>query len=354
MTRAVLVTGGAGYIGSQIVHALHDAGRPVVVLDRLPADHPRWALLPEGVVRECGGIDDRERLEKIARHHAPEAVVHLAALVDVAESVARPLRYHANNVLGSLALLEWACEAGIRRFVFSSSAAVYGTGLQQPVREDAPLRPVSPYGEGKRIVERMLDHVAAVETRGGERVRAGFAAVSLRYFNVAGADPDGRTGPQPGRADVISAACRAALEGRPFRIFGRDWPTADGTAVRDFIHVADLARAHLAALDLPACRDAGDDPASHRIFNCGTGRGFSVAEVVRAVEAVHGSPLRIEVAARRPGDVAEMVADPARFEAACGWRARHRELVEIVADHYRWLAGGSIRRGAAEPEPRCR
>ncbi len=331
MTRPILVTGGAGYVGSQIVHALHDAGRATIVLDRLVRDHPRWRLLPDSTVKIVGDFGDPVCLARIGRRHAPGAVVHLGALVDVGESMVRPLHYYAHNALASRSLLAWALEAGVGRFILSSSAAVYGADQHQPVGEDAALRPANPYGETKRIAERMLDHATRSEAReGGGRL----AAVSLRYFNVAGADPRGRTGPQSGRGDVISAACRAALEGHPFRIFGDDWPTADGTAVRDFIHVADLAQAHLAALDLLA--DASGP--AHRVFNCGVGRGFSVGEVVRAVEAVHGTRLAVEVAPRRPGDVAEMIADPSRLAAASGWRARHRDLAGIVADHYRWLA----------------
>ncbi|RMF13978.1 MAG: UDP-glucose 4-epimerase GalE [Alphaproteobacteria bacterium] len=332
MTRPVLVTGGAGYIGAQVVHALHDARRRVVALDRLPAGDPRWGMLPEGVAKVIGDVGDPACLEGISRTHGLGAIMHLAARIDVAESVARPLDYYVANVLASRTLLAWAMESGIGRFVFSSSAAVYGSDQPQPVSEDAVLVPASPYGETKRLVERMLDHVAAQAGTDGE----GFTAVSLRYFNVAGADRKGRTGPQAGRSDVISSACRAALEGRPFRIFGDDWPTVDGTPVRDFIHVDDLARAHLAALDLMEGADA--QACVHRVFNCGTGRGYSVAEVARAVEAVHGAPLIIEEAPRRPGDVAEMVAEPSRFEMASGWRARHRDLEDIVADHYRWLA----------------
>lgn len=334
MKRPILVTGGAGYIGAQVVHVLHDDGRRVVALDRLPAGDPRWGMLPEGVEKVIGDVGDPACLEGIARTHAPSAIMHLAARIDVAESVTRPLDYYAANALASRTLLAWAMEAGICRFVFSSSAAVYGSGQSQPVSEDAVLAPANPYGETKRVVERMLDHVAVqAETDGG-----GFSAISLRYFNVAGADRQGRTGPQAGRSDVISAACRAALEDRTFRIFGDDWPTDDGTPVRDIIHVDDLARAHLAALDLMEGMTGDGQPCGHRVFNCGTGRGYSVAELVRAVEAVHGRPLIVERAGRRVGDIAEMVADPSRFETASGWRARHRALETIVADHYRWLA----------------
>ncbi len=328
---SVLVTGGAGYIGTHIVWALHDVGARPVVLDADREGRARFSWLPSGVPVLRADVADRRALDRIADMYAPRAVIHLAALIDAAESVREPLRYYRENVLGVLVLAEWVVEAKVPFLVYSSSAAVYGDGHVPPVREDAPLAPANPYGETKRVGEAILRDVA--------RARAAddgaLAIVALRYFNVAGADPDGRTGPQSGRGDVISAACRAALAARPFPIFGTDWPTPDGTPVRDFVHVQDLARMHLTALVWQLTGRQGEPFA---VFNCGYGRGVSVREVVAAVAAVSGRALDVRSAARRAGDIGEMVADPERFLAATGFQPVHADVREIVASHYRWLA----------------
>ncbi len=324
----VLVTGGAGYIGSHVVWALHDVGARPIVLDANKRGRARFGWLPSSVPVVEADVADRAALDRVARRWSPRAVIHLAALIDAAESVREPLRYYQENVLGVLALAEWVAKAQVPFFVYSSSAAVYGDGHVPPVKEDAPLAPANPYGETKRIGEAILADSA--------RARAGrFGVVALRYFNVAGADPKGRTGPQSGRSDVISAACRAALEEQPFTIFGADWPTADGTPVRDFIHVWDLAQMHLAAL---AWQLAGHQGEPFAVFNCGYGRGVSVREVAAAVAEVSARAFDVRVAARRAGDIGEMVADPGRFLAATGFRPAHADVRDIVASHYRWLA----------------
>ncbi|RMF71666.1 MAG: UDP-glucose 4-epimerase GalE, partial [Alphaproteobacteria bacterium] len=290
----------------------------------------RFSWLPEDVPVVRADVADRAALEMIADRHHPRAVIHLAALIDAAESVARPLAYYRENVLGTLVLAEWMQAHRVPFLVYSSSAAVYGTGHRPPVGEDAPLRPANPYGETKRVGEDLL--AGAARASGG-----GLAVVALRYFNVAGADPEGRTGPQSGRGDVISAACRAALAGEPFCIFGTDWPTADGTPVRDFIHVADLADMHLAAL---AWQLAGRQKEPFSVFNCGYGRGVSVREVVDAAMRAAGRSFEVQAAPRRVGDIGEMVADPSRFAATIGHVPRHAALDAIVASHLRWLAEG--------------
>ncbi len=335
----VLVTGGAGYIGSHIVWALRDVGASPIVLDADREGRARFSWLPPDVPVLRADVTDREALGRIAEAHAPRAVIHLAALIDAAESVREPLRYYRENVLGLLALAEWVMEANVPFFVYSSSAAVYGEGHVPPVGEDAPLAPANPYGETKRVGEAILRDI----TRSQVAHDRALAVVALRYFNVAGADPGGRTGPQSGRGDVISEACRAALTSRPFQIFGTDWPTPDGTPVRDFIHVQDLARMHLAAL---AWQLTSRQREPFAVFNCGYGRGVSVREVVAAVADIAGRALDVQTAPRRAGDIGEMVADSTRFLAATGFQPAYAGVRDIVASHYRWLAQGRDQRSA--------
>lgn len=335
----VLVTGGAGYIGTHIVWALRDAGARPVVLDADRGGRARFFWLPADVPVVRADVGDRAALDALAERHRPRAVIHLAALIDAAESVGHPLAFYRENVLGTLVLAEWMRAHAVPLLVYSSSAAVYGNGHRPPVAEDVPLHPANPYGETKRAGEDLLA-AAARAAEGALKV------VALRYFNVAGADPEGRTGPQSGRQDVISAACRAALAGEPLRIFGTDWPTADGTPVRDFIHVADLAAMHLAAL---AWQLTGGQEAPFAVFNCGYGRGVSVREVAEAVERACGRSLAVEPAPRRPGDIGEMVADPSRFAATIGHKPRHASLDAIVSSHWRWLAGAHDRAAPRHP-----
>jgi UDP-glucose-4-epimerase GalE len=318
----LLVTGGAGYVGSHALRALQRAGHSAVVLDDLRsghAEHVRAAPL----VRE--DVGDRGALERLFAAHGPfDGVLHFAASISVAESVADPLLYHRNNVGGSVALLEAAVAHGVRAFVLSSTAAVYGDPDRLPIAEDAPLRPTSPYGASKATVERILADVEAAH---------GLRWAALRYFNASGADPDGDLGERHDpETHLIPLALEAAAGLRPcFRLYGCDYPTPDGTCVRDFVHVCDLADAHVRAVEGLLDGAAGGP------FNLGSGRGCSIREVLAAAERATGRRVPVEAAARRPGDPAELVADARRFRAAYGWAPRHSELDHVVASAWAWL-----------------
>lgn len=318
--RRILVTGGAGYIGSVVVDQLLERGFQVVVLDDLSAGHRRAVARGAGFVQ--GGVGNRELVRSLLERERIEGIIHLAAFALVAESVAQPQKYVTNNVTAARVLLEAAVQARIRRFVFSSSCAVYGHPATIPITEDAPLAPVNPYGETKRDFERLLAEVAPPQ---------GMAVVSLRYFNASGAteqrgeDHDPETHLIP---NVLGAALgkRGALE-----VYGTDYPTADGTAVRDYVHVADIADAHLRALD--AKLDGGSAVA----VNLGTGRGRSVLEVVDAARRVTGrAVIPMVERPRRPGDPPELVAAVGRAATVLGWRASHSSLEEILSSAWRW------------------
>jgi UDP-glucose 4-epimerase len=318
---SVLVTGGAGYIGSHMVWHLLDAGEAVVVVDNLATGFD-WAIAPEAqfVAGDCG---DEALIGGLIAEHKVDAIIHFAAAVVVPESVADPLGYYLNNTVKARSLLAAAVAGGVRHFVFSSTAAVYGTPATTPVPEDAPLLPQSPYGRSKIMVETMLaDSAAAYD----------FSYVALRYFNVAGADPAGRTGQSTKAAThLIKVACEAALGKRDrLTVYGTDYPTPDGTGVRDYIHVADLVDAHGEAL---AYLRAGKPSL---VANCGYGRGYSVLEVVDAVKRVSGRDFEVAMAPRRPGDVAAVVAEPALIRAQFGWKPHHDDLDEIVGSALAW------------------
>lgn len=317
----VLVTGGAGYIGSHTVLSALERGEKVVVLDNLSTGQ-HW-LVPAGAKFIHGDAGDAALVARIIREEAVDAVLHFAGSIVVPESVQDPLGYYLNNTVVSRTLIETCVATGVRRFVFSSTAAVYGDPGAQAVREDAPKDPVSPYGRSKLMTEWMLEDVSrATDLR----------FVALRYFNVAGADPMGRTG-QVTRAPthLIKRACQVALGVIPcLEIFGTDYPTPDGTAIRDFIHVDDLVAAHLLALD-HLRRDG-----SSTICNVGYAQGFSVNQVVRAVEAVAGARLPIRLAPRRAGDPAQVIADNGRIMAQMGWTPRRNDMREIVRSAYAW------------------
>jgi UDP-glucose-4-epimerase GalE len=320
MAQAILVTGGAGYVGSHACKALAAAGFVPVTFDNLGRGHRaavRWGPLVEG------DLHDRESLAGALRQHKPAAVMHFAAFAYVGESVGDPELYYRNNVGGTLALLSAMREAKIGRIVFSSTCATYGDPDSVPIGESAPQRPVNPYGETKLAIEH------ALRWYGGAY---GLRSVALRYFNAAGADLDGEIGEDHDpETHLIPLVVRAALgQAGPIGIFGTDYPTADGTAVRDYIHVADLADAHVRALGYLG---AGGDSAA---FNLGTGRGNSVREVIAAVEQAAGRAVPQREAPRRPGDPPELVADPARAEAVLGWRPRHSDLPTIVGSALRW------------------
>jgi len=317
----VLVTGGAGYIGSHMVHTLVDRGERVVVVDNLSTGF-RWAI-PQDVPLIEGETGDGELMRAAMQRHEVEAVVHFAASVVVPDSVKDPLGYYRNNTANSRALIEAAVRAGVRRFIFSSTAAVYGNPAIVPVREDAPLAPMSPYGSSKLMTEVMLRDAAAAHD---------LKHVILRYFNVAGADPKLRTGQSTrGATHLIKVAAETALGVRPkVEVYGTDYPTPDGTCIRDYIHVSDLIRAHCDALAYLRA-----DGASVTL-NCGYGRGFSVIEVIDTVKRVSGVDFPVALAARRPGDPARIVAACDEARAVIGFRPQLDDLSTIVSHALAW------------------
>ena len=331
----VLVTGGAGYIGSHMVYELLDAGERVVVLDNLSTGHS-WAL-PAGVPLVVGETGDQALVARLIREHGVDAVIHFAASIVVPDSVRDPLSYYRNNTANSRSLIECVVNSGVRHFIFSSTAAVYGNPEVAPVREDAPTVPISPYGWSKLMTEIMLrDAGAAYELR----------HVILRYFNVAGADPQGRTG-QSNKASthLIKIAAETALGFRPkIDVFGTDYPTPDGTCIRDYIHVCDLVRAHSDAL-----RHLRSGAPSLTL-NCGYGHGFSVLEVIDAIKRVSGADFKVESAPRRAGDPAQIVADSQQARAKLGWSPRYDDLSTIVAHALAWERQLPARRAAQSGE----
>jgi UDP-glucose 4-epimerase len=320
---SVLVTGGAGFIGSHMVHALLDRGEEVCVLDNLSTGLRE--LVPEGARFFQGDVNNSTLVQWIAADRDVDAVLHFAGSAVVPDSVKDPLAYYRNNTAGSRDLLEACVSAGVKHFIFSSTAAVYGACEGRGIDESHPTSPVNPYGRSKLMTEWMLQDAAAA---------SGLRYMVLRYFNVAGADPHGRTGQSTPRAThLIKRACQAALGQLPhLEIYGCDFPTQDGTGVRDYIHVTDLVEAHSLALD--ALRAGGDC----LTLNCGYGRGFSVRQVVEAVERASGRRLPVRLRSRRPGDPAAVVADPSRLRAELGWRPRHDSLNQIVAHALDWEA----------------
>lgn len=317
----VLVTGGCGYIGSHAVLALRDAGRPVVVLDDLSAGTP--AALPSDVLLVRGSTGDGALLARTLAHHRVGAVMHFAASLIVPDSLRRPLDYWRNNVANTAVLVDACVRAGIDRIVFSSTAAVYGDAAGGVVDENAPTVPINPYGSSKLAAERMLADAATAH---------GLRPMVLRYFNVAGADERGRAGPRhAGATHLITVACEAASRRREqLTIYGTDYPTADGTCVRDYIHVSDLADAHVLALEHLG---RGGDGA---VLNCGYGAGHSVRDVVAAIEREAGRRLPVVEAPRRPGDPPRLVARPGRLGALLGWRPRYASLDAIVGSALAW------------------
>ena len=319
----VLVTGGAGYIGSHMTWALVDAGEAVAVLDNLSTGF-RWAVAPEAKLIE-GDVGDEARLARLIAEEGIDAIVHFAGSIIVPESVTDPLGYYLNNTVKSRALIAAAVAGGVRHFVFSSTAAVYGTPETVPVAEDAPLKPESPYGRSKLMTETMLADTAAAHD---------LRYVALRYFNVAGADPKGRTGQSTkGATHLIKVASETALGKRDaITVYGTDYPTADGTCVRDYIHVTDLVAAHLDALR--HLRAGGGSV----VANCGYGHGYSVLEVIETVKRVSGRDFTVEMGPRRPGDPATIVGSPALILSEFGWKPHLDDLATIVDSALRWEA----------------
>jgi len=315
----VLVTGGAGYVGSVSVEAILAAGHEAVVLDSLVTGHR--AAVPEGAQLVVGSLVDRQSTADLLRAQRIEAVLHCAARSLVGESVRDPALYYRENVAGGVALLEAMREVGVERLVFSSSAAVYGAPQETPIRETVDPRPINPYGETKHAFERALAWYGA---------GYGLRAVSLRYFNVAGASQQRGEDHRP-ETHLIPNLLRAYLGGPPLTIMGSDYPTPDGTAVRDYIHVLDLADAHLAALGLTATAAPGAE-----VVNLGSGRGFSVREVVRAAESVVGRPAPVVEGPRRAGDPPVLVASNERAAALLAWSPRRGSLEEMIGSAWRW------------------
>ena len=321
----VLVTGGAGYIGSHMTYALTDRGENVVVLDNLSTG--LRSLVSEEVVFVCGDVGNQTLVQKIIRDHNIDSVIHFAGSVIVPESVTEPLRYYANNTMASRSLIETCVNERVNCVLFSSTAAVYGLSATASVTENSPTVPINPYGRSKLMTEWMLADTSLAHPE--------FRYIALRYFNVAGADPLGRTGQStPKATHLIKRACQVALGRAPYlEIFGTDFPTPDGTGVRDYIYVADLVEAHLLALD--ALRDGG----LSAIYNCGYGRGFSVREVVAEMEKITGNRLPVREAPRRPGDTAALIADPARLKSALNWQPKYDDLQIIIHSAFEWERG---------------
>lgn len=319
---SVLVTGGAGYIGSHAVLALKDAGWPVAVIDNLATGF-RFAI-PDGVPLFEGDIADADLLARIFAEQQTGAIMHFAGSIIVPESVADPLKYYYNNTAKSRALIAAAVEAGVPHFIFSSTAATYGIPEVAAVSEDTPQRPINPYGWSKLMTEQMLADVAVAHP-----MNYGV----LRYFNVAGADPQARSGQSTaGATHLIKVAIEAALGKREsVSVFGTDYATPDGTGVRDYIHVSDLAAAHVLTLEALIAQ-----PGRSLTMNCGYGRGFSVNEVLDAVDRVTNRQLDRRIEGRRAGDPDSLISDPARLKATLGWEPRHADLETIIAHALAW------------------
>ncbi len=315
-----LVTGGAGYIGSHVARLLSESSWDVVVLDNLEKGH-RAALrglpLVEGDTRDAGF------LEETLCAGSFDAVLHFAAYIEVGESVADPVRYYVNNVSGGLNLIAAAVKAGVKRFVFSSTAAVYGLTSCVPVTEEAPAAPINPYGQSKLYIEQALE---------AARKAYGLSYAALRYFNASGAHPDGTMGEdhRP-ESHLIPRILKAATEETPVRIFGTDYPTPDGTCIRDYIHIMDLADAHALALESLS----GEKAVGH-VCNLGNGSGASVREIIDRAQAVTGLPIKVEESERRPGDAPILVASSERARRVLGWRPEHADIGGIIETAWRW------------------
>lgn len=333
---AVLVTGGAGYIGSHAVLALRDGGWPVAVIDNLTTGF-RFAV-PDGVPLYEGDIEDGALLARIFEEQRIGAIMHFAGSIVVPESVENPLKYYHNNTVKSRALIDAAVKAGVRHFIFSSTAATYGIPEISPVTEDSPQVPINPYGWSKLMTEQMLADVAAAHD-------LNFCA--LRYFNVAGADPQGRSGQSTaGATHLIKVAVEAALGKRDkVAVFGTDYDTPDGTGVRDYIHVSDLAAAHVLALEALI-----EQPERSLRMNCGYGQGFSVLEVLDAVDRVTNRKLERDMQPRRAGDPGSLISDPSRIRDTLPWQPRHADLDVIIAHALQWERKlGEIRGSSDQP-----
>ena len=316
----VFVTGGAGYIGSHVVNILGAEGYEVLVYDNLSTGHD-WAVLSGKLV--TGDLADPILLRRTIRGFRPDAVIHFAASIQVEESVREPLKYYRNNVANTLNLLDAMAESDVRYLVYSSTAAVYGIPDKMPVHERCELRPINPYGASKAMIERVLADLSSSQN---------FAYMALRYFNVAGADPEGRIGQAYKEATHLITRSLKTAKGQfeKLSVFGTDYPTPDGTCIRDYIHVNDLARAHLRALD--CLRGSGENGQ----MNCGYGHGFSVRQVVECAKRVTGIDFRVEETGRRPGDPPALIADSTLLRSKTGWAPLHDDLEFIVKTAWEW------------------
>ena len=317
----ILVTGGAGYIGSHMVLELIKHNEDLVVLDDLSTGFP--ALVPKNVTFIKGDIGNSPLVSNIIKDYGINAVIHFAGSIIVPESITNPLEYYLNNTVKSRSLIADAINHGIKHFIFSSTAAVYGIPETNPIPETAPFQPISPYGSSKMMTEMMLKDSALAYD---------FSYVALRYFNVAGADPEGRSGQSgPKATHLIKVASQAVTGKRPkIQMFGTDYPTPDGTCIRDYIHVSDLAKAHKLALDY--LRNGGES----KVMNCGYGRGYSVAEVVEMVKAVSNIDFEAEKVGRRPGDPPELVAKVGTIKDTLNWVPDYNNLELIIRDAVNW------------------
>ncbi|MGB6119084.1 MAG: UDP-glucose 4-epimerase GalE [Mesorhizobium sp.] len=336
---AVLVTGGAGYIGSHMVWELLDHGEEVIVLDRLSTGF-NWAVAPEAKL-VIGDVGDQALIKSILRRHPIDAIIHFAGSVVVPDSIADPLGYYENNTTKSRALIEAAVRGGVKHFIFSSTAAVYGMTGAEPVREDHRLVPETPYGVSKMMTELMLRDTARAHE---------FRYAALRYFNVAGADPSGRTGQSTaGATHLVKVAVETATgKRRRIEVFGTDYPTHDGTCIRDFIHVADLVAAH--RLALAYLRRGGESI----VANCGYGHGYSVLDLIEAVQRANGASFEVHLAPRREGDMPCVIADSTHLKRTLGWLPRHDDLDAIAASSLAWeraLERKNAAYGIQSPEP---
>lgn len=318
--KTILVTGGAGYIGSHVVKQLGQRGEAVVVLDNLSTGFADAVLHGELVIGDTG---DQDLVARLLREHDIDTVMHFAAHTIVPESVSNPLKYYRNNTASTLNLLQCCQAAGVQHFIFSSTAAVYGIPPEGVAHEDTPTAPINPYGMSKLMSEQMLRDLSAASD---------LRHVALRYFNVAGSDPEGRIGQSTEKATLlIKVACEAAVGSRPHvAVYGSDYPTPDGTGVRDYIHVEDLADAHVKALDY--LRAGGESVT----LNCGYGHGYSVREVLRMVEELNGAALTIHEEPRRAGDPPSLIAGAERIRSTLGWTPRYNDLREIVRTSLAW------------------
>ncbi|HIJ60687.1 MAG TPA: UDP-glucose 4-epimerase GalE [Nitrospirae bacterium] len=322
--KRILVTGGAGYIGSHVVKHLAKRGYEVLTFDNLSTGH-KWAVKYSNLF--VADLNNKEAIKKCIVDFRPNAVIHFAASIEVNESVLNPIKYYINNISNTINLLEVMKEEGVNKFLFSSTAAVYGNPLKVPIDEDSPLNPINPYGNSKKMIELILKDIS--------QANSDFCYVSLRYFNVAGADKDGELGQVYENSIHLITRALKVIKGSidKLQIYGTDYDTADGTCIRDYIHVDDLADAHLIALDYLL------DGKENNIFNCGYGHGYSVKEVIETVKKVTALPLKVEETGRRAGDPAILIADNRKIKKVLGWLPKYNNLDYIIQTAWDWEKG---------------